>query len=100
MKYEDIKKINKEFSVPLAVFEEHFDSFASNYSGKLNGEEVPAWRAFEIAFKRCELNGANTKRPGKKDSDSDSRSSKSRGKSTGSRSAEVDADSHERAEGI
>ena len=57
MKYEAIKKLNSAFTVPEAVFDAKYEAFEKSYSGKVGDHEAPAWRAFEIAYKKGELDG-------------------------------------------
>ena len=57
MKYEQVLKQNNGYTVPEALFNDKFEAFAQSYSGEVNGHEAPAWRAFEIAYKRGELDG-------------------------------------------
>lgn len=73
MTYEAVLKQNKGFTVPEAIFNEKYDRFAAAYDGKIGGENHPAWRAFEIAYKQGKLDGDT--RP---DDKSSRRSSKTR----------------------
>ena len=60
MTYKAVLKQNNGFTVPEAIFNEMFGAFEKSYNGKVGDHEAPAWRAFDIAFKRGELDG-NTK---------------------------------------
>ncbi|KKN36435.1 hypothetical protein LCGC14_0773770 [marine sediment metagenome] len=66
MNYEAVLKQNNGFTVPQALFDDKFSAFEKSYSGDVDGNDAPAWRAFEIAYKRGELHG-NT-RPDNKSS--------------------------------
>lgn len=55
MTYQAVLKQNAKFTVPEALFNEKFPDFENGYSGEVNGHKVPAWRAFEIAYKQGKL---------------------------------------------
>ena len=57
MTYQAVLKQNNAFTVPEAIFNEMFEKFEKKYNGKVGDHEAPAWRAFEIAFKKGELDG-------------------------------------------
>lgn len=70
MKYNEVKSIAPGYKVPEAVHEAKFKQFLISYPGFITTHagkfKTPAWRAFEIAYRQGELDGADTRRVSEK----------------------------------